>query len=89
MTQKEFINLIAESAGISQKQATGIVKLYAHITGEWLSKTGEVTLPSIGKLTVIARPARDGRNPRTGEKMTIPAGKKVGFKAAKELKDAV
>lgn len=55
-----------------------------------LTKPGaELTLPGIGKLKAVAKPARTGRNPKTGEEMEIPAKTAVKFTAAKALKDAV
>jgi len=50
---------------------------------------GEITLPSLGKLKIRKTAARTGRNPRTGESLPIPAGKKVVFVPSKELKEAL
>ena len=50
---------------------------------------GEVPLPGIGKLKAKTTAARKGRNPRTGESVDIPAGKKVRFVACKDLKEAL
>lgn len=50
---------------------------------------GEVPLPGIGKLKAKKTAARKGRNPRTGESVDIPAGKRVRFVACKELKEAL
>ena len=50
---------------------------------------GEVPLPGLGKLKVRETSAREGRNPRTGESISIPAGEKVAFAACKELKEAL
>jgi DNA-binding protein HU-beta len=49
----------------------------------------DVTLPGIGKLSIKTRAAREGRNPATGEAITIPAKNAVKFSAAKALKDAI
>lgn len=50
---------------------------------------GEIPLPGVGKLKVKATPARAGRNPKTGEAIDIPAGRKVVFVSGKELKEAL
>lgn len=50
---------------------------------------GSVSLPGLGKLKIKTCAARTGRNPRTGEQLEIPAGKKVCFMASKSLKDAL
>lgn len=50
---------------------------------------GELSLPGVGKLKVKQAAARPGRNPKTGETLTIPAHKKVVFTACKELKEAM
>ena len=50
-------------------------------------RSGELTLPGIGKLVKQQRKAREGRNPRTKETITIPASKNVRFKAGKDLRD--
>lgn len=52
-----------------------------------LLATGEADLPGIGRLKVIETAARAGTNPKTGEKIQIPAGKKVAFKPSKTIKD--
>ena len=54
-----------------------------------LKAGGEITIPEVGKLSVGNRAARNGRNPKTGESIQIPAKKVPAFSAAKALKDAV
>ncbi len=89
MTKSEIIAHMALGAGITQAQAKEALSAYTDAAHTVLELSKRFVLPNIGILTVTARPARDGRNPRTGEKLKIAAGKKITFKAAKELKDAV
>lgn len=56
---------------------------------EALANGREVTLPGLGKFSVTERAERAGRNPQTGEPMTIPAARVPKFKAAKALKDGI
>ena len=61
----------------------------AKVAAEALAKGEDVPLPGIGKLVVVERAARMGRNPKTGEALEIPARKAVGFKPSGMLKGAV
>lgn len=87
MNTTELTKLIAEQNGVSEKHVRdvlggvldGIAKAVA--TGE------EVSLPGFGKFKVKDRPERAGRNPSTGEAITIAASKKLTFTPAKALKD--
>ncbi len=89
MKQDELISKVAAEAGISKADAERALKAVGAVTQVELGDGGEVTLPGIGKLGVSTRAARTGRNPRTGDKMEIPAKKVPHFSAAKSLKDAV
>lgn len=89
MTKKELIAAMAEAAGISKAQATEALESYTSCVQVQLQMNQRFVLPNIGSLTVTDRPARAGRNPRTGAKLQIAASKKITFKAAKELKEAV
>jgi DNA-binding protein HU-beta len=59
------------------------------LIGDAAAKREEIAINAFGKFSVKRTPARDGRNPRTGEPMTIKAATKVSFKRAKALKDKV
>lgn len=89
MNKQELITKIAEKADISKKDATtALTALIATITEEL--KAGEkIAIPNLGTFEVRDRAARTGKNPRTGETVTIEAKKAPAFKAAKALKDAV
>ncbi|MEO1190395.1 MAG: HU family DNA-binding protein [Pseudomonadota bacterium] len=88
MTKSEIVGQVAEQAEISKAAAQAAVDAFiAAIEGGL--KEGGVRIPGLGTFTVRERAARTGRNPQTGEEIAIAASKSVGFKAAKNLKDAV
>lgn len=66
-----------------------ILEFLATIEGELVSNQAKVRLDKVGIIQVKDRAARKGRNPQTGEEIKIPASKKVAFRAAKSLKEAV
>ena len=89
MNKTELIAAVAEKAGLNKKQAdAAVAAVFASITDE-LKKDGKVQLIGFGTFAVKVRPAREGRNPKTGETIEIAACKKPSFTAAKALKDAV
>lgn len=87
MKKSEFIAKLADSSEFSKTVCEAFFGLCMDIAANELARGGEVMLPGIGKLKVKQTKARMGRNPRTGEPIQIPAGKKVMFTAAKELKE--
>jgi len=89
MNQKELIAQIATINGESKITVETLLKTAADVIAAELAEGGEVTLPGLGKLSVKAKPARTGRNPKTGEEMDIPAKRVPKFSAAKALKDVV
>ncbi len=92
MNQAELIDAIANDSGntgISKTAIKFVLETQAKVAHAALAKGDEVTLPGIGKITVKDKPARVGRNPRTGEPVNIPAKKAAHFGAAKALKDAL
>ena len=78
---------IAEKAGIKKKQAQEILEHIAALAYKNAKNT--FTLPGIGKLVLVNRKARIGRNPATGEQIQIPAKRVVKFRVAKAAKDAI
>lgn len=89
MTKDELVDKIAEDASISKAEAAAALKaVTSGITGS-LAGGSDVTLVGFGTFSVTQRAAREGRNPRTGETLHIPASRGVKFKAGKALKDAV
>jgi len=89
MNQSELTAKVAAISGETKKATEAVLKATADVIASALQEGGEVTLPGLGKLYVKERAAREGRNPKTGETIAIPAGKSPGFKAAKALKDAI
>lgn len=89
MNKNELIANVAEAAGLSKADATKAVDaVFNSITGA-LKKGGEVRLVGFGTFSVARRAASQGRNPRTGAPINIPASNQPKFKAGKQLKDAV
>ena len=89
MNKTEFIAALAEKTGMKKTDAEKAVKGFTELVAETL-KTGEkVSLVGFGTFEVRERAAKQGRNPRTGEAMEIPASKLPAFRAGQQLKDAV
>lgn len=89
MNKTELIAAVAEKAEISKKDAEKAVKAFTDAVAEELAKGGKVQLVGFGNFEVSERPAREGRNPRTGETMTLAASKTPKFKPGKALKDEI
>lgn len=89
MNKQDLIGTVAESSGLSKSDAGKAVEgVFDAITAA-LKKGDEVRLVGFGTFSVSKRKASTGRNPRTGEAMTIKASSQPKFKAGKGLKDAV
>lgn len=88
-TKKELIDQLAERTQLPKNVTEKFIDALGEATQAALAAGEEVTLPGIGKLSVKERAAREGRNPQTGQTLTIPARKVPGFTALKILKDAV
>ena len=89
MNKTELVAAIAENAEISKKDAEKALKAFADVVASELKKGEKVLLVGFGTFEVSERAAREGRNPQTGETMTLAACKAPKFKAGKALKDAV
>lgn len=89
MNKSELIEVVAQSADISKAAASRAIDAFVTSVTDALKEGDQVTLVGFGTFAVRERAARTGRNPRTGESITIPASKAPGFKAGKALKDAV
>ena len=89
MNKTELVAAVAEQAGLSKKDAEAAVKAFTDVVAEALKAGDKIQLVGFGTFEVSERPAREGRNPRTGETMTIEASKTPKFKAGKALKDLV
>jgi len=87
MTKSQLITKVAESCQLTKKQVVGILDCLVEIAyGQ--AKNGFV-FPGLGKLVIVNRKARMGRNPATGQKMKIPAKKVLKFRIAKVAKDTI
>lgn len=89
MTKADLVSKIAGDGGITKAQAEKAVDGFVSAVADALSEGDKVTLVGFGTFSVGSRTEREGRNPRTGEKITIPASKVVKFKPGKSLSDKV
>ncbi|MDR0924818.1 MULTISPECIES: HU family DNA-binding protein [Clostridia] len=89
MNKAELIAAVAEKAELSKKDAEKAVKALTDVISEELVKGEKIQLVGFGTFEVSERAAREGRNPKSGEVMNIPASKTPKFKAGKALKDMV
>jgi DNA-binding protein HU-beta len=87
LSKSQIATAIAEKAAISKKQASEILEHIAQLAYKNAKNT--FTLPGLGKLVLVNRKARQGRNPMTGETIQIPAKRVVKFRVAKAAKDAI
>ena len=89
VTLKQLAVQLGESQQVPTKQAQAMLDDIVGIVVDHLKAGGKLRLNGLGILEVKDRPARTGRNPATGEAVQIAASKKVAFRPAKELKDAI
>lgn len=89
MNKNDLVSVVAEKSGLSKSDSTSAVDGVFDAITDALRDGGEVRLVGFGTFSVSQRSASEGRNPRTGEKIQIPASKQPKFKAGKGLKDAV
>ena len=89
MNKTELISAMSENANMTKVDAEKPLKPFIDTVTEELKNGGEVQLVGFGTFEVTERAERQGRNPKTGEAITIPASKSPKFKAGKALKDIV
>lgn len=92
MSKSLIVRQIAESENVTLAEADRIYDTFVSIIQDGikgLSDGESFELYGVGNFKVKNTPERNGRNPRTGEAITIPAGKKVSFKVSKKLKDQI
>ncbi len=87
MTKSQIVTAVAEEAEISKKQAGAVLEALAALA--YKNAKNGFTVPGLGKLVLVNRKARMGRNPATGETIKIAAKKVVKFRVAKAAKDAI
>lgn len=89
MTKAQVIREVAEQMDVSRKQIGAFFDLLLETATTQTRKTGEFTIPGLGKLVKAQRAARMGRNPASGESIKIAAKTTVKFRISKAAKDAV
>ncbi|MBI2324210.1 MAG: HU family DNA-binding protein [Chloroflexi bacterium] len=87
MTKTETVRELSERSGVDRKQVGSVLEELAKLSYEQ-ARDG-FTIPGLGKLVLVDRKARMGRNPATGEQIQIPAKRVLKFRIAKQAKDAV
>ena len=89
MNKSELVKQIATLAGLTQAQAANALDAFCVAVINTLEDDGEVSIVNFGTFKAIGRAERKGRNPKTGEELTIAAHYVPKFSAGKALKDAV
>ena len=89
MTKSQIVSHFAAKFELTKKAASGIIDEVAALAVSEAKKTGSFTLPGVGKLVLVKRKARMGRNPATGEPLRIPAKTVVKMRVAKAAKEAI
>ena len=87
MTKSEITASLAETTGLTKEQVTQTLDALAELA--YKNAKNSFTIPGLGKLVLVDRQARVGRNPATGEQINIPAKRVVKFRIAKAAKDAI
>ena len=89
MNKNDLVAVVADKTGLSKADSTSAVDCVFDAITDALKSGNEVRLVGFGTFSVSRRRASEGRNPRTGERIQIPASNQPKFKAGKGLKDAV
>ena len=89
MSKSEVIKTVAEKSDVDRKTASRVIDNLVALAVREAKRSGELTIPGLGKAVKANRKARMGRNPATGEAIKIPAKTVVKFRLAKAFKDSV
>jgi DNA-binding protein HU-beta len=89
MRKQELVKSVSEQTGLSEAQANGVVSAVFSTIESTLAGGDEVAISGFGSFKVVDRPARDGRNPQTGEPMKIAARRSPTFSPGTQLKRSV
>ncbi len=89
MTKKELSAVVAEKTGLTKKDSEAVLTAILEAITDELAGGGDVYLTGFGTFSLRSRAAHRGKNPATGEVITVPASVIPGFRAGKALKDAV
>jgi len=87
LTKSQIVQHLAEKNELSRKAASEVIETLANLA--YKEAKNSFTLPGLGKLVLVNRKARMGRNPQTGQEIKIPAKRVVKFRVAKAAKDAI
>ena len=87
LTKTRLLATIAQATNLTHAQVKGVLDALAQAA--YANAADGFVIPDIGKLVVVDRPARAGRNPKTGETIQIPAKRALKFRIAKSAKDAI
>ncbi|MCU0787185.1 MAG: HU family DNA-binding protein [Verrucomicrobia bacterium] len=87
LSKSQIATTLAENVGITKKQSVQFLEELASLA--YKQAKNSFTVPGLGKLVLVNRKARQGRNPATGETIQIPAKRVVKFRVAKAAKDAI
>ncbi len=89
MTKNELVAAVAKKTGLKNTETSKTIEEVLNLITKTVAKGDEVRLTGFGTFSVAKRAARQGRNPRTGAALKIPASKAPKFKPGKEFKEAV
>lgn len=89
MNKNELVASMAEKTGLKKSEVEKVLKAFTETVTETLKANDKIQLVGFGTFETSVRPAREGRNPRTGETMKIAKSVAPKFKAGKALKDAI
>jgi DNA-binding protein HU-beta len=89
LTKSQIVSYFAKKFDLSKKSASSIIEEMAELAIAETKKSGAFTFPGIGKLVLVKRKARMGRNPATGEPINIPAKTVVKMRIAKACKETI
>ena len=89
MTKKDLIELVAKKANLTNKASKDSLHAFLNAVRDSLKRGEKVVITGFGTFSVRSRKQRVGRNPKTGDKITLAARKAPGFTAGKTLKKAV
>jgi DNA-binding protein HU-beta len=89
LTKAQIVSYFAKKFDLSRKVGSSIIDEMAALAVAETKKAGAFTFPGVGKLVLVRRKARVGRNPATGEPINIPAKTVVKMRIAKACKDAI
>jgi len=89
MTKKDLIDIVSKKANLTNKASREAVQVFLNTIRDSLKRGEKVVITGFGTFSIRKRASRPGRNPKTGEKITLPARKAPGFTPGKTLKKVV